>query len=90
MAEKDQTLIFIPDISGFTDFVNSTAIEHSRHIITELLEIIINSDILEMNVSEIEGDAILFYSFEHLPSPAAIISQAKKNVYCLSRASSTV
>lgn len=56
-----KTLIFIPDISGFTNFVNRTEIEHSRHIITELLEIIINSDKCKMIVSEVEGDAVLFY-----------------------------
>lgn len=62
MAETKSTLIFIPDISGFTDFVNNTEISHSRHIISELLEIIINSDITGMSVSEIEGDAVLCYN----------------------------
>ena len=42
-------LIFIPDISGFTRFVNEVEIDHSRHIIQELLEVIINSN------SNIEG-----------------------------------
>ena len=56
-------LIFIPDISGFTRFVNQTEIEHSRYIIEELLETIINSNQLGLKVSEIEGDAILFYKF---------------------------
>ena len=44
MAEKQPSLIFIPDISGFTEFVNNTEVSHSRHIITELLELIINSN----------------------------------------------
>ena len=30
-------LLFIPDISGFTKFVNEIEIEHSRYIIGELL-----------------------------------------------------
>ena len=29
------TLIFIPDISGFTEFVNTTEIQHSGHIIAD-------------------------------------------------------
>lgn len=32
---SEQTLLFIPDISGFTKFVNETEISHSEHIITE-------------------------------------------------------
>ena len=49
---ENQTLIFIPDISGFTEFVNNTAIEHSQHIISELMEIIIDSNKLNFSISE--------------------------------------
>ena len=56
-------LLFIPDISGFTRFVNEIEIEHSRHIIQQLLEILINANESGLEISEIEGDAILFYKF---------------------------
>lgn len=58
-----QGLLFIPDISGFTRFVNEIEIEHGRHIIQQLLEILINANEVGLEVSEIEGDAILFYKF---------------------------
>ncbi|MFK7846516.1 MAG: DUF2652 domain-containing protein [Rhodothermales bacterium] len=67
------TLLFIPDISGFTQFVNSTEINHSRHIIEELLEIIIDSDTLGLEVSEIEGDAVLFYRDGEAPSSEELL-----------------
>ena len=76
MAKENSTLLFIPDISGFTEFVNNTEINHSRHIIAELLEIIINSDKTNMSVSEIEGDAVLFYKDE-IPSVKDLIEQCK-------------
>ncbi len=59
MAE--QAIILIPDISGFTDFTSTTEIDHSAHIITELLELIIQSNEMGFTLAEIEGDAILFY-----------------------------
>ena len=34
-----ESLLYIPDISGFTEFVHQTEIEHSRHIVSELLEL---------------------------------------------------
>ncbi len=34
-----KALYFMADISGFTNFVNTTEVEHSIHIIAELLEI---------------------------------------------------
>ncbi len=54
-------LIFIPDISGFTYFVTETPILHSKDLIAELLEAVIDANPLGLEISEIEGDAILFY-----------------------------
>ncbi len=54
-------LIYIPDISGFTKFVTSTETQHSKHIITELIDLILANNKLGLEVSEIEGDAVLFY-----------------------------
>ena len=53
--------ILIPDISGYTEFLTQTEIKHSSHIINELLEGIIASNRLGFHLSEVEGDAILFY-----------------------------
>jgi hypothetical protein len=72
-----KSLILIPDISGFTEFVNNTEITHSQHIISELLELIINSNELNMLVAEIEGDAVLFVKEDSVPTVANIISQAE-------------
>ena len=71
-------LLFIPDISGFTRFINQSEIEHSKHIIEELLDTIINANQLGLEISEIEGDAILFYKFGTLPSLNEIEDQVKK------------
>jgi hypothetical protein len=75
---ENQTIIFLPDISGFTEFVNKTEIEHSQHIISELLETIINSHHLGFTISEIEGDAILFYKNSSIPSFKEILDQSKE------------
>jgi hypothetical protein len=71
------SLILIPDISGFTEFVNNTEITHSQHIISELLELIVNSNELSMRVAEIEGDAVLFIREGSVPPIADIILQAE-------------
>jgi len=72
------SLLFIPDISGFTKFVTINEINHSQHIIAELLEIIIDSDELGLTVSEIEGDAVLFYEYRKVPPVDKILTQTKK------------
>jgi hypothetical protein len=70
------SFIFIPDISGYTKFVNETEIEHSKHIISELIEIIIASNNLNMIIAEVEGDAVLFYK-EQIPDLGKIYEQVK-------------
>ena len=72
------SLIFLPDISGFTNFVNSTEVEHSQHIIAELLELLIDSQELDLVLAEIEGDAIFYYKHESVPSQETLMAQVKK------------
>jgi hypothetical protein len=73
-----KSLLFIPDISGFTKFLNETEIIHGVHIIAELLEIIIKNNKLDLKVSEIEGDAILFYKIGEKPTINEIITQCER------------
>jgi hypothetical protein len=73
----NEGLIFIPDISGYTKFINQTEIEHSRFIIQELLEVLISSNKLSLNISEIEGDAILFYRFGKPPAIKEMYQQVE-------------
>jgi hypothetical protein len=75
---ESQALIFIPDISGYTKFVTETESKHSKHIITELLEVIINANTLKLQVSEIEGDAVLFYRKGNPPELNELLSQVKE------------
>ena len=75
---ENKGLLFIPDISGFTRFVNEIEIDHSRHIIQQLLEVLINSNELGLEISEIEGDAILFYRFGEPLKLESIYHQVEK------------
>jgi hypothetical protein len=71
-------LIFIPDISGFSRFVSETEIDHSRLIIQELLEALINANSIGLEISEIEGDAILFYRFGEPPPLEEVYAQVRR------------
>src|SRR5687767_3291041 len=73
-----EALIFIPDISGFTKFVTDTEVSHAKHIIEELLEIIIDANKIGLEVSEVEGDAILFYRFGKAPTSPDLTDQIKE------------
>ncbi|AUP79406.1 DUF2652 domain-containing protein [Flavivirga eckloniae] len=58
-------ILFIPDISGFTEFVHHTDISHSRHIVSELLELLIDTNTMGLELAEIEGDALFMYKVDN-------------------------
>lgn len=58
---QDGALI-LADISGYSTFIAKTEVEHSWSILHELLETMVRSVEGRMDVSQVEGDAILFIS----------------------------
>ena len=74
-SEVVNGLLFIPDISGFSEFVYSTDVLTGRYVTYELLSAIINQNELQLNVAEVEGDAVLFYRQGDAPTLQELIKQ---------------
>ena len=70
-----KSLLFIPDISGFTNFVQTTEVEHSQHVISELLEVLIEANTQDLELAEVEGDALFFYKEGEVPSQEKLLAQ---------------
>jgi hypothetical protein len=70
--------ILIPDISGFTQFMTVTELEHGSHLISDFLETIIQNVDENFEISEIEGDAVLLYKKETVPSKQEILDLCLK------------
>jgi len=51
---ENKAFIFIPDISGYTKFMNNTEPDHSKIIVTELLKAIIDANHIGLHISELE------------------------------------
>lgn len=58
MSEKKTGFLVLADISGFTEFLTSTELEHGPPIIAELLEEVIRRIAPPLEVHGIEGDAV--------------------------------
>lgn len=71
------TLLCIPDISGFTEFMSGTDFDLSSRVIPTLLNNIIYSNKIGLKVSEIEGDAVLFFKTGKMPSIRKLIEQCE-------------
>jgi len=73
----NKSLLFIPDISGYTEFVQNTEVAHSQHVITELLEILIDANTQHLELAEVEGDALFFYKEQEIPSSEKLLAQVE-------------
>lgn len=80
-AAPDDTqpaLLLIPDISGFTRFIEEARHPQAPHLVADLLEILIEANLLNLEVAEIQGDAILFYRLGPPPSVAELVRQCRR------------
>lgn len=77
MAESNATIL-IPDISGFTEFITTTELEHGAHAINILLDSILEAVGDEYEVAEIEGDAVLFFKKGDAPVKKEIMATCLK------------
>ncbi|WP_340201855.1 DUF2652 domain-containing protein [Ascidiimonas sp. W6] len=71
------TLLCIPDISGFTEFMSEVNFDLGSKVIPALLNDIIYSNKIDLKVSEIEGDAVLFFRTGDLPDFDLLIQQCE-------------
>ena len=59
-AGLQEGALVLADISGYSAFVQQTEVDHSWSILHELLDTVVRSLQGRMDVSQVEGDAILF------------------------------
>ena len=78
MQDTREGTIFIVDISGYSGFIKEIDHFNGMAIISRLFNGIIDENHLGFKISEIEGDAILFYSFGNPVSVIRILTQFKK------------
>ena len=72
-AGLQEGALVLADISGYTSFVAQTEVDHSWSILHELLDTVVRSMQGRMDVSQVEGDAILFITGMSTPEVIAAI-----------------
>jgi Protein of unknown function (DUF2652) len=76
--DTQPALLLIPDISGFTRFIEASHHPQAPHLVADLLEILIEANCLDLQVAEIQGDAILFYRLGPPPPVAELVQQCRR------------
>jgi class 3 adenylate cyclase len=71
MSRTKQGFLVLADISGFTEFVTATELEHGPPLIAELLEEVIRRVAPPLEVESIEGDAVFALGVDGTVVPPA-------------------
>ena len=74
--------LVIADISGYTQFLTSSELEHANGIIGELLNAVIASIQAPLTVSSVEGDAVFMYGAMPEDMSGQTVLESVELLYC--------
>ena len=80
-APSEQGVVILVDISGFTALVYEMDLFVGRDIILTLLSSIIKTNQLNLNIAELEGDAVFYYRLGAAPSHKEIFHQYERMLH---------
>ncbi len=81
MSETKSGFLVLADISGFTEFLTQTELEHGPPIITELLEEVIRRIAPPLEIHGIEGDAVFALGPDGKVLPPASLRQILRDAF---------
>ena len=72
----------IADISGYTEFLAGSELEHAQGIMQALLETLVESIAPPMHLAKFEGDAVFCYAPAEQVMQAQSVLDGVENIYC--------
>ncbi len=69
--------LYIPDMTGFTEFMTTTNPRESHRVVEETLKVIAGANMLDLHISDIAGDAVFFYRTGLPPTLDEVIEQSR-------------
>ncbi len=79
-------VLVLADISGFTEFVTATELEHGPPMIAELLREVMRRLSPPLEIQEVEGDAVFAIAADRAVRPPAILLAALEEAFVAFRA----
>jgi hypothetical protein len=72
-THTDEGALVLADISGFTEFVTATELEHGPPIIAELLGEVMRTLAPPLEIQEVEGDAVFALGSDRVVTPPRVL-----------------
>jgi hypothetical protein len=73
--------LLLADVSGFTEFLADTELDHAQAILGQVLDSIVNNLTPTMSLSEVEGDAVFVYALESRVTRGELVAELVEATY---------
>jgi hypothetical protein len=64
LAAADRGALVLADISGYTNYLLGTELEHAQDVLSDLMSVVVSNLQPVLTVSKLEGDAVFAYALE--------------------------
>lgn len=81
MTTPQQGYMLISDITGYTMYLSQSELEHAQQVLQALLEILIEHTRPPMQISRLEGDAVISYSLPGITLQGQTFVEMIENTY---------
>lgn len=81
MATPQQGYLLIADITGYTEYLSQSELEHAQQVLQSLLELLIAHTKPPLRISRLEGDAVISYSLPGIALQGQTFVEIVENTY---------
>lgn len=74
-------LLFIADLTGYTNYLHDSELEHARETLTALLEVLVGGTRPPLTISRLEGDAVFSYGLEDFSLRGQTVLEMVEGIY---------
>lgn len=86
MTEAHRGYLLVADISGYTNYLSASELEHAHGTLTDLLELLIDRTRPPLVIDRLEGDAVISYGLDgELPGGQAFVESIEETYVAFRR-----
>lgn len=81
LAAAEQGCLALGDVTGYSDYLRDTELEHAQDVLADLLETVLRHLAPNLRFSKLEGDAVLAYALESEIEPSMLLDTIEETYF---------
>ncbi len=81
LAAAESGSLVLADISGYTDYLLGTELEHAQDVLTDLMGVVLANLQPPLTVSKLEGDAVFSYALDGICGASTLLDTIERSYF---------